>query len=566
MNVAILLLIAATSMRPGGDMRDVAMGDPVAASGTAPTVTIGAMPFTRTVTCTGSYTLTGTSTGATSVAWAAEPSGESGACTGTDSWSCVVAVSPDATGEGVEVIAVAALGDSGTGNDTETIGFLPTGSHSCFWSQDIDGTYNSSLTDFDPVETWDNRGSSGLDVTHSTVGQQAEYRVNQIAGQPVLRSGGSARLFAASASDWAFLNNSADWSMVVVYNPTDFTTAVQTIVGTQTAAGGATSRGHTLFHDNRTGSAISDRIRSYASNGAAQLWNMISADNAAVSGIYHSAVVIHDDDATSPISATLLGDEASLATAAVTNAYSASAPAGVFSIFTEPDGGQKLTGDIMLVLIYQSALTATQQGIINDVLEWAMNGSPPWTASIPTPTEDWLFIGDSLTEGKPNVVRWQDRLIEDAGPTVAMRTSATGGATAAEILAIWDIAKDPVPDRVFILGGTNDVVQASDTMPFVSLSAIYADAQSLGVEVVALTPLPLGLFATWNETKQGRLEALIADIAASDDVDFYVDLYVPMGDPLDAEDLNAAFALDTVHPNNAGTLQMATTVEGVLGI
>ena len=84
------------------------MGDPVAASGgPAPSVTIDTQPFTRTVTCTGSYTLTGTATDVTSVAWAASPSGESGACTGTTSWSCAVAVSPDASGQGVETVSFA---------------------------------------------------------------------------------------------------------------------------------------------------------------------------------------------------------------------------------------------------------------------------------------------------------------------------------------------------------------------------------------------------------------------------------------------------------------------------
>lgn len=534
--------------------------------GAAPSLTITALPYARTVTCTGAITLTGTAPGAGAVSWAASPDGASGSCTGTTTWSCAVSVSPNAAGEGVETITITQAGVGGSSRSVD-VGFFPTTSHSCFWSQDIDGTYNSTLTDFDPAPTWVNLGSSGLDVTHPTAGQQAEYRVNQIAGQPVLRSAGSARLFAALASDWAFLNDSADWSMVAVYNPTDFITSVQAVAGTQTTAGSSTSRGHTLMHDNRTGSAISDRIRSYASNGSVLLWSAISADDAAVSGIYHSAAVIHDDDGGAGVDATLYGDGASLATATVSAAYSALDPSGVFSIFTEPDGGSKLTGDIMLILIYQRALSATEQGIIDDVLEWAMGGTtPPWTASIPTPTEDWLFIGDSLTAGKPGVIRWQDRLIEDAGPTVAMRTSATGGDTAAEILATWNTAKSPVPDRVFVLGGTNNLVDSVYVDPFPSLAAIYADAQSLGVEVVALTPLPLGLYVTWDATKQGRLETLMSEIETSGDVDFYVDLYTALGEVGSPEDLAAAYALDTVHPNNAGTLQMATTVEEVLGI
>jgi len=61
-------------------------------------LTINAMPYTRTVTC-GSYTLTGSASGAGAVSWSASPSGASGSCTGTTSWSCVVSVAPDATGE-----------------------------------------------------------------------------------------------------------------------------------------------------------------------------------------------------------------------------------------------------------------------------------------------------------------------------------------------------------------------------------------------------------------------------------------------------------------------------------
>ena len=92
---------------------------------TAPTITIDALPYARTVTCS-SYTLTGTAPGAGAVTWSASPSGASGACTGTTSWSCVVDVDPDATGEGVETITVA---QSGATSATATIGFYVDGEH-----------------------------------------------------------------------------------------------------------------------------------------------------------------------------------------------------------------------------------------------------------------------------------------------------------------------------------------------------------------------------------------------------------------------------------------------------
>jgi len=372
MNVAILLLIAATSMRPGGDMRQTSMGVRAvsAASGTpAPTVTIDAMPFTRTVTCTGSYTLTGTSTNATSVAWAASPSGESGACTGIDSWSCAVAVSPDATGEGVETITVTATGAGGTGDDAEDIGFYVNGAHSCWLSQSIDGDYNSTLVDADPVATWENLGSSAFDVAQAVGTAQPTYLTSIVGGQPVVSFDGGDRLNDVLLSvgvPWSFMNNGTDYTIESIF------------INLGTSYAISSTRTSNVDGFVLAGSSSTPRFE--IDDGTLVVVGVASVSTM-TSGLWHSQVATLDDDGSTGDDAFLYLDGALHATGAATIAYPPVAGRRLGIGIGRLVGAAQviLTGQLFRILIYQSALTATQRGINVAVDEWALGGTLPVT-------------------------------------------------------------------------------------------------------------------------------------------------------------------------------------------
>jgi hypothetical protein len=341
----------------------------------APAIVIDAMPYARTVTCS-DYTLTGSAPGAGAVSWSASPSGDSGVCTGTTSWTCVINVDPDASGEGVETITVA---QSGAASDTETIGFYVDGEHSCFLSQSVNGTYNSGLSNNDAVATWENLGSSALDVTQGTAGVQPTFRTSIVNGSPVVRCDGGDRLAAATAADWAFMNDSADWSAQVVYATTSSDpNAIQLVLSTQSAVQ-AVSRGYSFFHEDRASIPANDRARSYASNGTAAIWNIVPADGGLPAAKFNDQTIVHDNDGGAGIDATQYANNVTDGTAVISSTYSALAPATTLTVCAHNSGTLPLTGDLFRVVIYQSALDATQRGINKAVDEWALGGTLPVT-------------------------------------------------------------------------------------------------------------------------------------------------------------------------------------------
>jgi hypothetical protein len=328
-----------------------------------PAVRIDAMPFARTVTCS-DYTLTGTAPGAGAVTWAASPSGDSGACTGTTSWSCVVNVDPNAVGEGVEVITVT----QGTLTDTETIGFYVDGEHSCFLAQSIDGTYNSGKANLDAVATWENLGSSALDVTQGTGTAQPTYRTGIVGGQPVVRCDGGDFVAAATAADWAFLHdgNGATIDSVSLSS----SAAVQTFVSTSTGGAAVRGIGHRYSATFAAGY--------YMSDGTALRLNIASAINLLESGKFNNYTSTLASADTPDLTGYVNGSAAVLTGDAA--AFSALAPASPLTIGSNPTPSAFITGDLFRVIIYSgTTLTSTQIGINKAVDEWALGGSLPVT-------------------------------------------------------------------------------------------------------------------------------------------------------------------------------------------
>ncbi len=330
-------------------------------------VVIAALPYARTVTC-GSYTLTGTAPGGGAVTWSASPSGSSGSCTGTTSWSCVVDVDPDASGEGVEVITVA---QSGASSAQATLGFYVDGEHSCFLSQSVDGSYNSTRVNLDPVATWENLGSSALDVTQATGSAQPTFRTSIVGGQPIVRCDGGDSLAASTASDWTYLHDGTDWTIDAA-NLYTGTASSQIIVATTIALDSATNRGLSVWHPVTTGG-----VRFTISEGATR--PVRSSTVSSSPSVFNLSTMILDDDGGAGSDGFVYLNGVLGNSPVRSGTYSATAPPAGVTVCAETDGGAALTGDLFRVLIYQSALSATQRDINKSVDEWALGGSLPVT-------------------------------------------------------------------------------------------------------------------------------------------------------------------------------------------
>ena len=325
-------------------------------------LSIEAQPFARTVTCTGARTLTGTATGAGAVTWAASPDGASGACTGTTSWSCPVAVSPNAAGEGVETITVS---QAGGGSATVDVGFYVAGAHSCFLAQSYDGAYNAGKLNLDAVGTWVNLGSSSLNVTQATGSAQPTYRTAIVGGQPVVRCDGGDRVAGAAAVDWTFLYQGAAFTAETVG---------KTVSGNGTyAATGASNGVHGYSSIDVGGSYFLQIINETPAT------NLSFSRSGYTSGLFHLASSVLLDDGGAGTDASIFVD--SLATATGTRAllYSTTT-ASPLTLCAYNAGGFPLTGDLFRVLIYSgTALDATQRGINKQTDEWALGGTLPVT-------------------------------------------------------------------------------------------------------------------------------------------------------------------------------------------
>jgi hypothetical protein len=323
-------------------------------------VRIDAMPFARTVTCS-DYTLTGTAPGAGAVTWAASPSGDSGACTGTTSWLCVVNVDPNAVGEGVEVITVT----QGTFTDTETIGFYVDGEHSCFLAQSYDGNYNAGKADLDAVATWVNLGSSALNVTQATGSAQPTYRTSIVGGQPVVRCDGGDHIAAALAADWSFVSDGTGATIDSVSFTTS--TSLASVVSTSSSASNAGLR-------HQRGATFSARY--FFADGASAT-SVASGNNTAPTGTFVSILSTAASADTPDL--TLYITNASVGTPVNAPTFPVTPIQPLILCARSSTTAEPLTGDITKVLIYPSSLSATQRGINLAVDEWALGGTLPVT-------------------------------------------------------------------------------------------------------------------------------------------------------------------------------------------
>lgn len=398
-------------------------------------VVLNAMPYARTVTC-GSYTITGTYTGPLPE-WSASPSGTTGTCEddGGGAFFCIVSVSPDAVGEGVETITIA--------NETVDIGFYVAGSHTCFLAQNVDGDYNATLANLDAVSAWENLGTSE-NVTQAVAGSKPTFRTGMVGGQPMVRCDGGDRMAAATVGNWTFLSNGTDWTVehvgrTAATNPN----ALQVIAATSDAST-TSNRGTFLGLDDRAASSRNDRISALMSSGSAFILNATSATNdIAPQQKFNIGQWVLDEGGGTEFVATING-AAGISTASVTG-YSASAPQFALNICTA-SSAFPFTGDLFVIRIYQSVLTATQQGINKAVDEWALGGSFPVDAPMYWVTSS--SSGDITTAGS-TVSSWRSN-----GAITANFTQGTAGQRPSSTVS-----------------GTSSVVDFDGTDDFVSIGS-----------------------------------------------------------------------------------------------
>ena len=298
-------------------------------------------------------------------------------------------------------------------------------------------------------------------------------------------------------------------------------------------------------------------------NGATLPFAYVGANDSISQRFWHSQSTILNDDGGAGADAFHYVDGVLLSSTITSVAYSAGTPVQQFRIGMST----VVAPDVWRVMVYQSALTTTQQDINKAVDEWAFGGTLPVTASILNPANTWLFVGDSLTAGSGGVSTWVAKLHPSA-PTIDFVVSANGGIKAADILARWRALDDPAPARVFVLGGINNVANGeSAATALTSLNTLYAEAKAAGTEVVAMSTLPFGTSALWSAPEQVELETMNAAILASADVDIHVDFYTAMQDPADLDAILPAYRLaDGVHPSEAGTANMAAVMATALGL
>jgi lysophospholipase L1-like esterase len=333
------------------------------------------------------------------------------------------------------------------------------------------------------------------------------------------------------------------------------------ILGTRTPT--LFGAGTIIYYDDRSSSSADDRYAAVMGNGAGALnWSFVGADDTAPQKFWNTTEVTFDDDGGAGVDARHYVNGSQIGTSTRANAFGvgdAQLPLTVCS-------SGVTTPDVFSVLVYESALSTTQIEINLSITEWALNGTLPIVAAGPS-DDVWLFVGDSITSGCCGVTSWATKLEASKPPATILLNKGASGAPTSNILAQWNANKALVPDKVFVLGGINDIANdGTAAAAYANLSTIYSEAAALGTQVIAMPTLPFGTATSWTAPRQAELESLEASIIADLDVDILVNWYALMGEPGTPEDLATIYNQDNIHPNEVGTTFMADTMATALGL
>jgi len=166
-----------------------------------------------------------------------------------------------------------------------------------------------------------------------------------------------------------------------------------------------------------------------------------------------------------------------------------------------------------------------------------------------------LFYGDSLTSF------WNLSKTFPGSPYI---NGGVFGATAVMLAADFDTSVSPGhPGSVMILAGTNDVLQGDNAAHIFSvLTAMYSQSRSQGIRFVICTLPPMRSTEAVHNPVIVDLNSQLKAFAASNKIPF-ADYYSALVDPTTGE-LQAAFAADTVHINDAGYAAIAPIAQAAL--
>lgn len=178
------------------------------------------------------------------------------------------------------------------------------------------------------------------------------------------------------------------------------------------------------------------------------------------------------------------------------------------------------------------------------------------SAAACTPPINVAVIGDSISLNYPAIL--QDLL----GTEFWFKELAVGGAATSAIKDSWtNSVKGRGFQGLLVMGGVNDkfggVAQATTEG---NLSTIYTEAAAAGIDVYAMTVLPVPDPDPPRVAANALIPTLNAWIVAQPDITV-VDMWTLFGG--DSPNLSL-YAPDLLHPSTAGSTLIATTLAGVI--
>jgi hypothetical protein len=254
----------------------------------------------------------------------------------------------------------------------------PTQNNLVVWldGRNVDGANNTTLANNDPVVTWDDQGSLASDPTQGTGTSQPTFIESCLNGEACLRfDGGDFLLSALAASSFTFLHDGSDWTAYVVHKTaTADPNAIDGLITTARFAAGF--RGMSLGLEDRAALPVNDAARFDMSNGIGNNLQITTADDTIESGLWHNLVAKLDDDGGVGADGFVYIDGASIMSQATVGSYNSGDPSASLSIANTSSGSFIFAGDIVQVLIYQSAHSDQTRETVEDWVDCVYGTMP----------------------------------------------------------------------------------------------------------------------------------------------------------------------------------------------
>lgn len=225
-----------------------------------------------------------------------------------------------------------------------------------------------------------------------------------------------------------------------------------------------------------------------------------------------------------------------------------------------------LTRAIVGILVIALPLSvAAQQSTSPDPLRWeeTIQGFEAEDVMNPPPENAIVITGSS------SITRWHPRIIEDLSPlTIIPR--GFGGSEMSDVLHYVDrLLIAYKPRAVVIYEGDNDTGRSGKTAETIIgafqriVARIHDELPETRIHVLSVKPSVLR-WGVWPEAQ--RVNELLQDIAASDDLMYYVDVAMPLLQP-NGEVMTDIFVDDNLHLNEKGTdIWAATILEALMAV